>query len=73
MLLGALGGLWCIAIPNEVWIEVDLRSAAPEELAHLEARSLAIIEQAADSDHVDKRIRSWNDAKVTQSLRFSVL
>ena len=45
------GGTSINAIPNEVWIEVDLRSAAPEELARLEARFLAIIEQAAEGEN----------------------
>src|SRR5277367_3437820 len=45
------GGTSINAIPSEVWIEVDLRSAAPEELARLEARFLAIIEQAAEGEN----------------------
>jgi tripeptide aminopeptidase len=45
------GGTSINAIPNEVWIEVDLRSAAPEELVRLEARFLAIIEQAAEGEN----------------------
>jgi acetylornithine deacetylase/succinyl-diaminopimelate desuccinylase-like protein len=45
------GGTSINAIPNEVWIEVDLRSAAPRELARLEARFLAIIEQAAEGEN----------------------
>jgi acetylornithine deacetylase/succinyl-diaminopimelate desuccinylase-like protein len=45
------GGTSINAIPNEVWIEVDLRSAAPEELGRLEARFLAIIAQAADGEN----------------------
>ena len=45
------GGTSINAIPNEVWIEVDLRSAAPEELARLEARFCAIIEQAVSGEN----------------------
>ena len=45
------GGTSINAIPNEVWIEVDLRSAAPEELARLESRFLAIVDQAVDGEN----------------------
>lgn len=45
------GGTSVNAIPNEVWIEVDLRSAAPAELARLEARFLAIIDHAVQGEN----------------------
>jgi acetylornithine deacetylase/succinyl-diaminopimelate desuccinylase-like protein len=45
------GGTSVNAIPNEVWMEVDLRSAAPVELARLEARFHAVIEQAVDGEN----------------------
>ena len=45
------GGTSINAIPNEVWVEVDLRSAAPEELARLEARFLAVVEQAVEGEN----------------------
>ena len=56
------GGTSINAIPNEVWIEVDLRSAAPEELARLEARFLAIIEQAAEGEN---HARSITQGRIT--------
>ncbi|HTC11549.1 MAG TPA: M20/M25/M40 family metallo-hydrolase [Acetobacteraceae bacterium] len=56
------GGTSINAIPNEVWIEVDLRSAAPEELARLEARFLAIIEQAAEGEN---HARSITEGRIT--------
>jgi tripeptide aminopeptidase len=56
------GGTSINAIPNEVSIEVDLRSAAPEELARLEARFLAIIEQAAEGEN---HARSITEGRVT--------
>lgn len=45
------GGTSVNAIPNEVWAEIDLRSEAPAELARLEARFLAILEQAAAAEN----------------------
>ena len=45
------GGTSINAIPNEAWIEVDLRSAAPAELARLEARFMAILQQAVDGEN----------------------
>lgn len=45
------GGTSVNAIPNEVWAEVDLRSEAPVELARLERRFLAILEQAAAAEN----------------------
>ena len=56
------GGTSINAIPNEVWMEVDLRSAAPEELARLEARFLAVIEQAAEGEN---HARSVAQGRVT--------
>jgi acetylornithine deacetylase/succinyl-diaminopimelate desuccinylase-like protein len=50
--IGRMGGGSSInAIPEEVWMEVDLRSASPEALAMLEARFLAILPQAADDEN----------------------
>jgi tripeptide aminopeptidase len=56
------GGTSVNAIPNEVWIEVDLRSAAPGELARLEARFLAVVEQAVDGEN---HARSIAQGKIT--------
>jgi acetylornithine deacetylase/succinyl-diaminopimelate desuccinylase-like protein len=56
------GGTSINAIPNEVWIEVDLRSAAPEELARLETRFLAIIDQAAEGEN---HARSISQGRIT--------
>lgn len=50
--IGRMGGGSSInAIPEEVWMEVDLRSASPEALASLEARFLAILPQAAADEN----------------------
>jgi tripeptide aminopeptidase len=50
--IGRMGGGSSInAIPEEVWMEVDLRSASPDALATLEARFLAILPQAAEDEN----------------------
>jgi di/tripeptidase len=50
--IGRMGGGSSInAIPEEVWMEVDLRSASPEALGVLEARFLAILPQAAEDEN----------------------
>jgi len=45
------GGTSVNSIPNEVWVEVDLRSEAPVELARLEQRFLAILDQAVQAEN----------------------
>jgi acetylornithine deacetylase/succinyl-diaminopimelate desuccinylase-like protein len=45
------GGTSVNAIPNEAWMEVDLRSEAPVELARLEARLHAILAQAVEAEN----------------------
>jgi tripeptide aminopeptidase len=45
------GGTSINAIPNEVWMDVDLRSQSAEELARLEARFHAIVQQATDDEN----------------------
>jgi acetylornithine deacetylase/succinyl-diaminopimelate desuccinylase-like protein len=45
------GGTSVNAIPNETWMEVDLRSEAPAELARLEARFHAVLRAAAEGEN----------------------
>lgn len=45
------GGTSINAIPNEVWMEVDLRSESPDELARLEARFHAILGYAVEAEN----------------------
>jgi tripeptide aminopeptidase len=45
------GGTSINSIPNEVWMDVDLRSQSVDELARLEARFKAIVEQAAVAEN----------------------
>lgn len=45
------GGTSINSIPNSVWTDFDLRSEAPEELAKLEARFLALIDAAVAAEN----------------------
>ena len=56
------GGTSVNAIPNEVWMEVDLRSEAPSELARIEARFHRIL---ADATEAENHARSTNQGAVT--------
>ena len=56
------GGTSVNAIPNAVWMEVDLRSAAPAELDRLERRFLSVVAQAADGEN---HARSIAQGKIT--------
>jgi acetylornithine deacetylase/succinyl-diaminopimelate desuccinylase-like protein len=56
------GGTSVNAIPNEVSVEVDLRSEDPTELAHLENRFHGIIAMAISEEN---RVRSVRDGAVT--------
>lgn len=60
------GGTSVNAIPNEVWMEVDLRSQAPDELARLEGRFLHIVEEAAEGENF---ARSIAEGKITVETR----
>jgi acetylornithine deacetylase/succinyl-diaminopimelate desuccinylase-like protein len=51
------GGTSVNAIPNEVWVEVDLRSKAPSELARLEKRFLKIVDDAVQAENHARSVR----------------
>ncbi|SDD47061.1 M20/M25/M40 family metallo-hydrolase [Belnapia rosea] len=51
------GGTSVNAIPNEVWMEVDLRSQSAAELARLEAEFLAGVEAAVAAENAARSIR----------------
>lgn len=51
------GGTSVNAIPDAVWLEVDLRSQDPQELARLEARFLRIVEAAVDAENHARSVR----------------
>lgn len=52
------GGSSINAIPEEVWVEIDLRSASPEELAKLDARMRALVEEAVAAENARRETRS---------------
>lgn len=56
------GGTSVNAIPNEVWMEVDLRSQAPVELARLEGRFLRLLQEAAEAENF---ARSTKEGEIT--------
>jgi acetylornithine deacetylase/succinyl-diaminopimelate desuccinylase-like protein len=51
------GGTSVNAIPNEVWLEVDLRSKAPLQLDRLEKRFLRIVEDAVQAENHARSVR----------------
>jgi len=51
------GGTSVNAIPNEVWLEVDLRSKAPLQLDRLEKRFLKIVEDAVQAENHARSVR----------------
>ena len=51
------GGTSVNAIPNEVWVEVDLRSRAPDALRRLERRFLRIVEDAVQAENHARSLR----------------
>lgn len=60
------GGTSVNAIPAEVWLEVDMRSASAEQLAKLEKQFLAIVPKAVASENA---ARSTAPGKVTAELK----
>jgi acetylornithine deacetylase/succinyl-diaminopimelate desuccinylase-like protein len=60
------GGTSINSIPNEVWMDVDLRSQSVDELARLEARFRAIIEHAVAAEN---HARATQTGSVTAELK----
>ncbi len=56
------GGTSVNAIPGEVWMEFDMRSATAEELAKVEQRFVAILNDAAATENA---ARSTRDGRIT--------
>lgn len=56
------GGTSVNSIPNEVWMEFDMRSVSAEELAKVEKSFLAILEQGAATENA---ARSTRDGRIT--------
>ena len=60
------GGTSVNAIPNEVWMEVDLRSQSAAELARLEAEFLAGVQAATEAENA---ARSTREGAVVAEVR----
>lgn len=56
------GGTSVNAIPREVWMEFDMRSASAAELAKVETRFLAILQSAAEAEN---SARSTREGRIT--------
>ena len=51
------GGTSVNSIPNEVWMEFDMRSESAEELAKVEKRFLAILAQAVETENNARSVK----------------
>jgi acetylornithine deacetylase/succinyl-diaminopimelate desuccinylase-like protein len=60
------GGTSVNAIPAEVWLEVDMRSASADELAKLEKQFLAIVPRAVAAENA---ARSTEPGKISAELK----
>ncbi len=60
------GGTSINAIPNEVWMDVDLRSQSADELARLEAHFQAIVHRAVEGENA---ARSTHTGTITAELK----
>ena len=60
------GGTSINSIPNEVWLDVDLRSQSVDELFRLEARFHAIVEQAVAAEN---HARATDTGMITAELK----
>src|SRR5580698_10206579 len=60
------GGTSINSVPNEVWMDVDLRSQSVDELARLEARFKTIVEQAAAAEN---HARATHTGAITAELK----
>jgi acetylornithine deacetylase/succinyl-diaminopimelate desuccinylase-like protein len=52
------GGTSVNAIPNEVWLEVDMRSASAAELAKLERQFLDIVGRTVEAENATRSVRA---------------
>lgn len=60
------GGTSVNAIPNEVWMEFDMRSEDAKELDRLEKRFLAIVNQAVDTENF---ARSTKEGSISADVK----
>lgn len=67
--IGVVGGGTSInSIPNETWMDVDMRSESPAELARLEKTFLGLMQQAADEENA---ARSTEKGKITVETKLT--
>jgi len=67
--IGVVGGGTSInSIPNQTWMDVDMRSESPAELAKLEKTFLALMQQAADEENA---ARSTASGKITVEAKLT--
>ncbi|PJI89626.1 M20/M25/M40 family metallo-hydrolase [Sphingomonas koreensis] len=60
------GGTSVNSIPNEIFVEFDMRSENPAELAKVEARFKAIVQASVDAENA---ARSTREGKITADLK----
>jgi tripeptide aminopeptidase len=61
--IGVIGGGTSVnSIPNELWMQVDMRSVSVDELAKLEKRFLEIVDRAVDTEN---NARSTKEGPIT--------
>jgi di/tripeptidase len=64
--VGVVGGGTSVnSIPFESWMEIDMRSQAPEELKKLEAAFRRVMQEAADEEN---RVRSTRQGRIEADL-----
>jgi acetylornithine deacetylase/succinyl-diaminopimelate desuccinylase-like protein len=67
--VGVVGGGTSInSIPNQTWMDVDMRSESPAELAKLEKAFLGLMQQAADEENA---ARSTANGKITVEAKLT--
>ena len=67
--IGVVGGGTSInSIPNQTWMDVDMRSESPAELAKLEKTFLGLMQQAADEENA---ARSTASGKITVEAKLT--
>jgi tripeptide aminopeptidase len=65
--VGVIGGGTSVnSIPFETWMEIDMRSESPVELAKLDKAAAAAMQQAADDEN---RARSVAQGKITAGMK----
>jgi len=65
--VGVIGGGTSVnSIPFEAWMEIDMRSESPAELAKLDKAAAAVMQQAVDAENA---ARSTSQGKITVEMK----